>query len=438
MNNENYDSNEMRVAYKNESIPVKETPEVSTPPTPLLPIEGFPAALREIIDNCTATYCTPRDYWAGAVLIASALGIGNKIELVSKYRNVPLLWLVLLGDVSSGKSNPLDFCLDYFKKLDGLSIRKYNEDLAEFDRTLRMTTKERLAEGVSAKLVKPECFQYILNDFTPEAMVETHRTNNRGMMIVRDELKGWIDDFGRYNKSGEQSNMLSSWSEIGMTYNRKTSGIMNIERPCILVCGGMQPDLLPTLAGDNRAENGLLSRLCCVFPDNTKKARYNYNILPEKIRIYWEEYLSSLISLKTKMELRLSFEAEEKYSAWYDLNAKTSDEANTDYLRGVYGKFDIFALRLSIIIRGMKMVCEGEYSKEITGEDMEAALALTEYFRATALKVYRRLFGSDNSANLNKRDVATYLQQNTDLNKATIARILKTSRSQVDRAVGVN
>src|ERR1035437_2953735 len=123
-------------------------------------------------------------------------------------------------------------------------------------------------------------------------MVEAHKTNNRGLLIERDELKGWIDDFGRYNKSGEQSNMLSSWSGIGITYNRKTSVIMSIQHPCILVCGGMQPDLLPSLAANNRVENGFLSRFCCIYPDNTQKAGYNNKILSEKIRTDWEDYLT--------------------------------------------------------------------------------------------------------------------------------------------------
>jgi hypothetical protein len=431
------DSNEMRVAWINEGITEKEAPEVPLPPTPLLPVEGFPAVLQEIVNTCAETYCTPRDYWAGAVLIASALGIGNKLELITNYRNVPVFWLVLLGDVSSGKSNPIDFCLDYFKQLDSLSIRKYEEDLAEFNHLSAMPAKDRLLEGKSGKPVKPQCFQYILNDFTPEAMVEAHKTNNRGLLIERDELKGWIDDFNRYNKSGEQSNMISSWSGFGITYNRKTAGIMNIEHPCIMVCGGMQPDLLPTLAADNRLENGFLSRLCSVYPDNVKKADYNSNNLPDHIRTDWERYLSALVNM-TKLELRLSADAQEKYSEWYNMNAQKSNDEPSGYLKGVYGKLDIISLRLSVVIRGMKMVCDGEYSEEITGEDMEAALAITEYFRATALKVYRRLFGSDNSVNLDKRDVAAYLYRNTDMNKAGISRLLRTSRSQVDRAVGVN
>src|SRR5690606_14975719 len=130
-------------------------------------------------------------------------------------------------------------------------------------------------EGIYEKPEKPKCFQNILIDSTPEAMAEAHSINNRGLMIYRDELKGWIDDFGRYAKSGEQSNMLSMWSQQSVTYNRKSSGILNIEKPCVLVAGGIHRELLHTLATENRAENGFLARMISFFPDNTQKQFYN-------------------------------------------------------------------------------------------------------------------------------------------------------------------
>ena len=147
MSTENQDSNEIRLAFKNEEAPERGSSNEEVSATPLLPIEGFPAELQEMISTCSATYGTPRDYWAGAVLIASALGMGNKLKLVTNYPNVPVLWIVLLGDVSSGKSYPLDFCLNYFKELDSRSIMKYKEDLDEYERALKLAPKERPGNG---------------------------------------------------------------------------------------------------------------------------------------------------------------------------------------------------------------------------------------------------------------------------------------------------
>jgi hypothetical protein len=224
--------------------------------------------------------------------------------------------------------------------------------------------------------------------------------------------------------------MLSSWSGIGMSYNRKGSGVMNIEHPCINVCGGMQPNLLPTLAADNRADNGFLSRMCMIYPDNTLKPAYNNKVLPEKIRIYWEEYLADLLNQNSKLELTLSREAEEIYERWYNKNRDQINNESSDYLKGVYGKLDIITLRLAVMLRGMFMACDGEYSKEIKPTEMLGAVMFAEYFRSTALKVYRKLFGPDGF--VNKRDMALFLLSR-GMQKTEIARITGTSRPTLDR-----
>jgi hypothetical protein len=421
-----------RASAKNKRV---ESDKKSGKELPPFPIEGFPKELQEMIRTCSSTYRTPLDYWAGAVLIASALGIGSKMELVTNYRNVPVLWLVLVGDVSSGKSNPLEFCLNWFKRQDSASYKKYEEDLAAYTRLMRMAEKDRRLEGFGEVPAKPEFFQYILNDYTPEALASAHKTNNRGILIERDELKGWIDDFDRYTKSGEQSNLLSSWSRIGITYNRKSAGILNIERPTILVCGGMQPDLLPTLASDKRAENGFMSRLCAVYPDSTEKAKFNNATLPEEVRMNWENWLSKLTGMKTEYTLSLSEEAQKQYELWFNMNAERINREENGYLKGAFGKLDIISLRLAIIIHGMNMACEGIAPGEITGEEIESALAIAEYFKATAFKVYMRIFENAKPKEVNRRSVATYMLNDLKMTKIEIARELKTSRSQVDRLV---
>jgi hypothetical protein len=368
-------------------------------------------------------------------LIASALGIGTKMELVTRYKNVPVLWLMLVGDVSSGKSNPMEFCLNYFKKLDSASIRKYDENLEEYNRLWKMTPKELMANGLSEKPARPECFQFILNDYTPEALAAAHKTNSRGMLIERDELKAWIDDFDRYNKSGEQSNMLSSWNRYGIVYNRKTSGILNIEEPCILVCGGMQPDLLPLLASDKRAENGFMSRMCAIYPDNAEKANFNKEVLPEWVKPAWEKYLARLTGIGSPYKLSLSCQAQQEYEEWFNRNAVMTNSEENDYLKGVYGKFDIISLRVAIIIHGMHFACEGICPGEITATEIKSALAITEYFRATALKVYRRIFDKAETGKTTQQSVAMFMLNKLKMSKTDIARELKTSRSQIDRLV---
>jgi len=350
---------------------------VKQPKIDLLPIDGMPEFIREFITTCSDVYRTPRDYWAGSAIMATALGIGDKIELITKYKNVPILWMNLIGDVSSGKTEAQDFCIKPFEKMDSLTAEQFKKEYQLFEDIESMGVKERRDLGVE-RMQKPVCFQYIVKDATPEALTMIHSVNQRGLLISRDELKGWLDDFGRYSKSGEQSNMLSSFNQIRMVTNRKGGGkdsVLDIPKPCILVFGGMQPDLIPTLAADNREENGFLARFCNVYPDKTDKPTYNKNVVSENLKIHWNDYIIKLTRL-IKDEIWLSDEAENIYSDWYSLNCKKSDDEESGYLKGVFGKLDIIALRLSVVIYAMNLLNGRDYSKQISPDEMRTALEL--------------------------------------------------------------
>ena len=375
----------------------------------LLPIEGMPRFIREYITTCSETFNTPRDFWAGAAIMATALGIGDKIQLVNRYNNVPILWMNCIGDVSSGKTEAMDFSLKPFEEMDSKAAEQFKRDYLEFEEIESMSAKDRREAGIDRK-TKPACFQYIVKDSTPEALNQVHSINLRGLMIARDELKGWLDDFGRYSKSGEQSNMLSSFNRVRWVTNRKSGGIdsvLEIAKPCIFVFGGMQPDLIPTLAADNRAENGFLARFCNVWPDHANKPGYNKKVVPDAIKNQWEEYLTNLTNISPPGNISLSEQAENLYQDWFNKNATISNNEESGYLKGVYGKLDIIALRLAIVIYGMHQYNGRECSMQVTADDMTTAISITEYFRATALKVYHKLFNTSRGSD--PKEVIKYL-----------------------------
>ena len=302
-----------------------------------------------------------------------------------------------------------------------------------------MSVKDRREAGIE-RMQKPVMFQYIVKDITPEALTSVHQINQRGVMYSRDELKGLLDDFGKYTggKSGEQSNLLSSYSRVPMVTNRRGGGkesILRIDNPCILLFGGMQPDLIPTLAADSRAENGFLARFCNVWPDNSVKPDYNKNRVPDELLRQWNEYILKLVSIPETENLTLSVEAENLHSDWYNTNATISNNEDSGYLKGVYGKLDFIVLRLAVVIYGMNLHAGGRaYSNQITGEEMTAAINITEYFRATALKVYHKLF--DNRTQTNTKEVIRYLYLSDVGNSQNkIAEVVGTSQQYVNKVL---
>ena len=395
-----------------------------------LPIDGFPKFVQDFIFTCTGVYESPWDFWSGAVITSTALAVGDKIELVNKYDDVPILWTCLVGEVSSGKTTPLKVCMKYFEEADSKSIREYQKAKKIYDQKLRSDS------GNAGP--RPTCFQYVLKDATPEAMFDAHFTNTRGLIYFNDELKGWIDNFGRYNKSGEESNMLSAYTRGSMTINRKSNGeVMNIARACILVTGGIQPELLKDLAKDNRADNGFLSRFCFIYPDKAEKAPYSEAKIPVELVDAYSDYLKKLTTLSDVKKIKLSKDAELHYKDWFNKNVMASNEAPNGYLKGVYGKLDIISLRLAVVVRGMRYAADdANLEDDITAQEMKTAIDITEYFRWTAHKVYEQIFGNVKYPQLHKPTVAKYIHNTLGYpNKKTIAEVLKTSRIQIDRVL---
>jgi hypothetical protein len=416
----------------NQETAINQKPEVTK--IGLLPINGMPYFIQEYITTCSEIFNTPRDYWAGAAIMATALGIGDKIELNTKYNNVPILWMNLIGDVSSGKTEAMDFSLKPFEEMDSISFEQFKRDYLRYEEMEKLNKKGKKEIGID-NLTKPTCFQFIVKDSTPEALTQIHSINHRGLMIARDELKGWLDDFGRYSKSGEQSNILSSYNRVRWVTNRKSGGIdsvLEISKPCIFVLGGMQPDLISSLAADNRAENGFLARFCNVWPDHANKPKYNKKVVPDAIKKRWEEYLRNLTKIPTAGNITLSDQAENLYKEWFDKNAEISNNEASGYLKGIYGKLDIIALRLVIVIYGMHQHNGREYSNQITADEMNTAISITEYFRSTALKVYHKLF--DTSSGPNPKEVIKYLS-GLGNSQTKISEVLRVSQPYVSKVL---
>lgn len=403
-------------------------PEVKAP-TPLLPINGFPEYLQGFINEYVSVYNVPHDYIAASVLFSTALAIGNKLELKGKYENIPLLWLAIVGNVSSGKTEPLKTCLSYFTNKDKEAFNEYQIQKSLFEAEKEKPKKER-----DASMQPPQYFQYLLNDYTPEALYNVHTVNNRGLCIYRDELKGWLDDFGRYNKSGEQSTMLSTFYRQAMQINRASKEPIFIYKPCIYVSGGIQPDILHDLAKDNRAENGFLSRLIFAYPDLADKQPYSNKKLNTDTLINYQKYLSVLANLTEIVDLKLSDEAENVYCDWFNDNVKKTNDEPTGYLKGVYGKLDVISLRLAIVVHGMDLVCNQNTATEISATTMQTAIELTEYFRATALKVYHKIFKDTGNTSINKKDMIKQLNS-TGASQNEIAKALKVSQQYVNKVL---
>jgi hypothetical protein len=89
----------------------------------------------------------------------------------------------------------------------------------------------------------------------------------RGLLLVRDELSGWLGGFDRYNGGGsDRAFALEMYGGRSYVVDRvKSPEPMRIRSLSIGVLGGAQPDKLPAII--SAPDDGLLSRILWAWPE---------------------------------------------------------------------------------------------------------------------------------------------------------------------------
>jgi len=382
--------------YLNHVQELKEQTAKEKDPNPF-PVEVFPKPIREIILATNENLNFPIDFTATSLLYAVSVSIGNthRAEIMRGYEQNAVLYLAIVGRPGTNKTQPLKWALKPIEQRDNLNFDKYTREKQEYDTIAALTQKEREQQGYSEP-IKPIWEQYLVSDFTLEALTNVHSFNKRGLGVNVDELASWFKNFTRYSRGSEQEFWLSVWSGNTIKINRKTSDPINIPVPFVGVAGTIQPGVLNELA-ENRTQNGFMDRLLFVVPDNLKKDYWNEAELNPLIAENWYTIISSLLDLPIIQDetnnpqpkiLRFTPEARQCLFQWQreltDLSNKPENEATS----GIYAKMEMYAVRLALCLEMARFACSKSDKQDIGIEAVDGAVKLVEYFKKNALKVH--------------------------------------------------
>lgn len=163
-----------------------------------LPLDAFPQKLQGIIFDVTNIEQFNMEYLAMSMLSAAATAIGNscQIRIRGSWRSSPALYVILIGRPGQGKTPPLDYAYRPLQEHDFLQVSRFIE---ENKRYAEQNAGAR--DGDAFDKNKPVLIQTILSDLTQEAMMRIHNDNQRGIVILVDEIMGFFKSFCRYNDS---------------------------------------------------------------------------------------------------------------------------------------------------------------------------------------------------------------------------------------------
>lgn len=362
------------------------------------PVAAFPAPVQQIISETNDSLNFPIDFTGAALLHTAALAIGNTYEIRIKntWTESPILYTALVSRSGKIKTPPLKFALQPLMEKDKATYSDYKEHSREYKNYQKLSKEERKRENLSEPDV-PVWLKHILQDYTPEALIEAHSFNKRGIGVYSDELAGWFKNFNKYNKGSEEQFWLSSWSKTQITVDRKNSDPILIPNPFISVIGGIQNGVLEELKKGSKGQNGFIDRILFAFPDHLTSPKFSDQDLNNSIVIIWQDIVARLMSLPCLLDetgnpepkiLEFAPEAKTIFIKWFDRNAELMDEAENDSIASLYAKLNQYVLRFSLTMELLQWAC-GESEKENIGVDaVNGAIKLAEYFRNTALKVH--------------------------------------------------
>jgi hypothetical protein len=177
----------------------------------IYPVEVFPLPVQEIIKATNESLDFPIDFIGTSMLYTASIAIGNtyKVEIKKGWQESAVLYLAIVARPGTNKSHPLHFALQPIMDQDKESYTQYEQAKQEYDHAVSLSKKERQEQGIDES-TKPVWKKYLLSDFTPEALVEVHKFNKRGIGVYVDELAGWFKNFNRYNKGSEMEFWLSA------------------------------------------------------------------------------------------------------------------------------------------------------------------------------------------------------------------------------------
>lgn len=227
------------------------------------------------------------DYVSLALISAASSVIGNTRWAVpwDGWKEPPVIWGMLVGDPSSGKSPALDAVLDPIKELDAELSRAYIQDRDAWDDTdevarivlnqWKADVKAAVAEGENvpdkpkgADAGPPPVRKRVrITDATTESVADLMSSTWRGLLLCRDELSGWLGSMDRYSGGGDRPFWLEAFGGRNYTVDRKGKPEpIIVEHLSVSVLGGTQPDKMDSMLVKSD-DDGLVARFLTVFPE---------------------------------------------------------------------------------------------------------------------------------------------------------------------------
>ncbi|WP_396605004.1 YfjI family protein [Bradyrhizobium sp. YCK136] len=388
------------------------------PVEPFIP-ELLPDAIRDYVLDVADRQQAPPDFAAVTAVCGLAAVIGNRVRICPKQNDdwevVPNLWGAIIGRPSAMKSPAMQSALGPIYTIQDELREEWEEKIrtAEIDDALAsldakdakkkaekaLTSGDREgARGILANLVEddeePPCPRIVVNDTTVEKLGELLNENPRGLLLIRDELPGFLTRLESEEHQSERAFYLEAYNGDGrFTYDRIGRGTVHIENCTVSIIGGVQPSrIAPIVRGamSGTGNDGLIQRFqMTVWPDDRASWRWVDRKPDMKARLAYEKVFRDLFDLSMgdtdkPAILRFSPQSQALFEQWM---TEIQAEARSGSLPST---LESHVLKMPKTVAALALLFEladgGRF--EVNEVAMRRALGWADYLRSHANRLY--------------------------------------------------
>lgn len=352
--------------------------------------------------------------------------IGNRVAIKPKEKDFnfmiyPNLWGLIIGKPSIKKTPVFKEISKSIDRIQAEESKKFKEDSKNYLKEMEFYSikkDEFLKKFKNAKEDNKPVFTmevpepptrkvHITEDATIEAIAKIIKDNPKGLLVLRDEISGFLKTLDSSGKEEYRGFFLQGWSSGSKNIDRVGSGHLYIPKLTLGILGNIQPSILKpyiyeTVKG--KKADGLLQRfqlLVYAEPleikgvDRTpnKLARDDFDSVIKYI-VEAEEFEGAETNDYNKQPFySYSKEAQEQYTKWYIKISEEARNSENEALESHLAKYANLINALALIFH----ICElskgydrnGDY--RISLDNFNKALNITNVLKEHAKKLYSTL-----------------------------------------------
>ncbi|MFG3639108.1 YfjI family protein [Micromonospora sp. NPDC047762] len=325
-------------------------------PAPPFPTEALPHGVGEFVNALAATTQTPVDLAGMMSMSALSVAAANRcwVSGGASWVESLILWTITALPPASRKSPVVGAIAEPFHRLELEALTEHQQShgskadlleaaesrrsqlvgkLGKVESTVERTKLEAELDAVRAEiadLTVPPPREYLVNDFTPEALALVLNENGGTIGVLDDEGGVFGAITGRYTNGTPQLDLVLTAYDGKKPYKQTRVGRRKVHIPWPAVAIGLavQPSVLrDTTQTPVLRDRGLMGRFAYCVPHDTVGTRTNRGVpdLPAHLAGQWDKTIEAITRIplcgpdQPKRIIQLTADAHEAHLDYRDM-----------------------------------------------------------------------------------------------------------------------